>query len=442
MIDSRRALGRLLLAAGLLAGVPPTYALEDLDLTDERSWIDAASSIPEGLRRLGDRPGWAVRPYLEAELDDRRNENLDAGDEEDRHGRRLELGLRTYFKPTGRSLLTADLELADRLRRREDRPTEHATELSIKRLFWAWRPTGSRAVVLAGRQTVQDEREWLFDDELDGVGFAWRGEGIGALGFTGREARLREDLLGPRKRDGADVAYLRLFSALAGERQASLYALSVDERGFGDDERLRFLGARALGRLARQSRFWFELARVSGDVAGRRISGNGWDVGVTRSFKGLSWRPSVTVAWARGSGDDGAGADGAFRQTGLQGNAVRFDGVASVDYYGHALDPELSNLSILTAAIGIRPSRDWSVDLAVHRYRQPVAADSIRDSKLDASPDGVNRELGHGLTLTFGLRLNEDAKIEASYGVFRPGAAFDADASDIRRLEINAVWRF
>ncbi len=75
-------------------------------------------------------------------------------------------------------------------------------------------------------------------------------------------------------------------------------------------------------------------------------------------------KPSVTLGYALGSGDDASTSDvdESFRQTGLQDNSAKFNGVTRLKYYGEVLNPELSNLSVLTAGVGIRPSPRSSID--------------------------------------------------------------------------------
>ncbi|MEZ5659916.1 MAG: alginate export family protein [Burkholderiaceae bacterium] len=424
------------MAAGLTPG--RALALEDFRLDEAQSWIERrfAQSEPDGRRR------WHSANYLEFEFDERRNENLDRADNEDRRLRRLEVGIGGDYRLGSNHLLHAVLELADNRRSRADRAGLHRTELNIKQLSWQWRIAPRDALLVLGRQTVEDDREWLFDEELDGLGLAWRNGSSGLIGFVGRESLFADDLLDERNPDKPDVAYVRAYRALTGIGQASLYWVRIDERGRDDDERLNFVGGRATGRLPGRLDFWVEGALVRGDYGQRPVSGSGFDIGVTRAFKSHPWRPSITLGWAMGSGDDGGATDHAFRQTGLQGNSGRLDGVSSVDYYGHALDPELSNLAIATLGVGVRPDPDWSVDLLLHRYSQRVAAPTLRDSRLDERADGVHRRLGWGADLNFGWRTDRRLKIDASFGYFRPGAAFDATASAIRRFELTLHWRY
>jgi alginate production protein len=72
----------------------------------------------------------------------------------------------------------------------------------------------------------------------------------------------------------------------------------------------------------------------------------------------LPRQPAITLGYAFGSGDPNArhGQDTGFRQTGLHANNDRFLGVDRFRYYGELVEPELSNLHIVTASLGYRIS--------------------------------------------------------------------------------------
>ena len=86
----------------------------------------------------------------------------------------------------------------------------------------------------------------------------------------------------------------------------------------------------------------------------------------------LGFADNQTFGVAFGSGDNNRrdGVDRNYRQSGLQDNNARFAGVTSFKFYGETVEPELSNLLIGTAAIGVRPTPRSSVDLVYHYYAQ------------------------------------------------------------------------
>ena len=97
-------------------------------------------------------------------------------------------------------------------------------------------------------------------------------------------------------------------------------------------------------------------------------------------------------------------------------------------YYGELFNPELSNLAVLTAGIGARPTKRSSVDLVYHRYKQPHRMDEIRDSEIDEDPSGHSRDIGQEIDLVIGIREGDTIDLELIGGVFFPGRAFDNDS--------------
>jgi alginate production protein len=163
---------------------------------------------------------------------------------------------------------------------------------------------------------------------------------------------------------------------------------------------------------------------------------------LTHAF-GFALRPSVTVAYAFGSGDGNPDdrVDRRFRQTGLQENEARFNGVTRVKYYGELLDPELSNLLIFTGGIGIRPTRRSSIDLVYHYYLQDKVSTSIRGAELDADPSGISKRLGSEIDLVVGYEELRDIDLKWVLGYFIPSKAFPkADGSLFVNFEVE--WEF
>ena len=166
-------------------------------------------------------------------------------------------------------------------------------------------------------------------------------------------------------------------------------------------------------------------ARTVGAVDRHRVSGAGVDAGLTWETS-LPARPSLTLGYAFGSGKSGLREerDGGFRQTGLQDNNDRFRGVASFRYYGELLDPELSNLHVVTAGIGFRFLRKSSVDFVYHHYRQARAAPFLRDADVKRDPSGVNTAIGQEWDVIVGIEEWRRFELKFVGALFRAGKAF------------------
>jgi hypothetical protein len=159
----------------------------------------------------------------------------------------------------------------------------------------------------------------------------------------------------------------------------------------------------------------------------RRRDVTGWamDAGLTWLLP-VAAEPRITAAYAVGSGDrkPDSGTDESFRQTGLHGNEPGFGGVERFRAYGELLDPELSNLSILTFGLGVSLGNSSSLDVAYHQYRLVERADSLRDARLDVDLTGRHRDLGKGLDLTLAVEEWERIEFRISASLFRSGRAF------------------
>ncbi len=129
-------------------------------------------------------------------------------------------------------------------------------------------------------------------------------------------------------------------------------------------------------------------------------------------------------------------SDGTFRQTGLQDKNARWGGVDRFRYYGELFRPELSNLHVLTAAIGVDLFESSSIELVYHYYRQDEAAATLRESRVKASAGGSNPDLGHEIDLIVGLEEWEHIEIELIGSVFRAGSAFGSREGEIAGLGI------
>ena len=198
--------------------------------------------------------------------------------------------------------------------------------------------------------------------------------------------------------------------------------------------------------------FWAHTARLTGEgVSTRRRSGvweivradlKSWavDVGASYQFKAaadVSFSLSAGLAYGSGDSDREDGIDRDFRQTGLHRNKSKFHGVKSFRYYGLVFDPELSNMLILTAGVGMKPTERSSIDIVVHAYRQIEPWTEIRDTNINSDPNGIHDELGSEIDLVAAWQLSPRFNLKLSYGVFFPGDAFDSP--DNQRATIAAV---
>jgi len=210
---------------------------------------------------------------------------------------------------------------------------------------------------------------------------------------------------------------------LGDDIEGGMYLLNRSMGGT-DGLDMSWFGAHAEGEISDQTSFWIQTAYLEGRDEDGNVHGYAFDVGGTHIFD-AKYSPSLTVGLALASGSSDGGA-GTYRQTGLQDNSAKFNGEASLKYYGEVFDPELSNMVITTLGFGVRPSNNSSVDLVWHKYLQQDASSQVGDTGLSGDPNGLSRDLGQGLDLVFGMEAESGWTYEGKIGVFKPGAAFSA----------------
>ncbi len=288
-----------------------------------------------------------------------------------------------------------------------------------------------------GRRVFEDARFWLYDAELDAAMVTLK------LGDFNIEASVsREDLID-----------LDLTTNVPTTDRIDNYMVYVEYRGIEDhklagywimrDDKTdaegvpQFIGVRAYGRPSDAFKYWTDLAVLRGeDELQRRFSGYAFEAGGTYWFLDLPLQPNITLGFAYGSGDsnpdDNKNAE--YRQTGMQSNEARFGGVTYFQAYGDALVPELSNLKIFTAGVGLRPAENVFVDLVYHYYRFNAFGGEVRGSNLTALTNRVDsrlsKDVGSALDIVLGFRQLFGVSglgFDLRAGLFFPGDAFLRD---------------
>ncbi|MFK7994431.1 MAG: alginate export family protein [Granulosicoccus sp.] len=294
-----------------------------------------------------------------------------------------------------------------------------------------------------GRFSLSDKREWFFDKSLDGVLISFELEPIDtrfSLSLN-REELFGSDLLRHNEVDPVNnfivVAEHEPFKNL--DLELSAYSIIRHDRS-ADNESPRFYGVTSNGKLVDERiSWWAGLAWARGEEDEENIKGFGFDIGAT-IFLRSRFRPYIILAYAFGSGDGDTDSD--FRQTDLQGNSDKFGGVTSFKYYGELVDPELSNLQVVTTGMGFRYRPAASIDIVLHRFRQDVPLDELRSSDLKEDPNGDSKNLGVELDIVWGTELTSNVESELVLGYFIPGSAFDDNTDNAFLVNAKLSYKF
>jgi len=286
-----------------------------------------------------------------------------------------------------------------------------------------------------GRQDFDEEREWIYDETLDGIRFYFYHDQLQMeLSVSqGRDVLDEDNSTTGIKNTIADIRYFT-------DKKSFLGAWYVNRKDTTErDFNPTLYGIRSIANPSKGFRHWLDLAYAEGNAGSQTIKGYAVDMGLGYISKRKP-RKYITFALAYASGPKNNAGNALFRQTGLHDNSDKFGGITSFKYYGEVVSPELSNLAIATIAIGTRPHANFSIDLAYHAYQQGEKSTELTDSRLKADPNGKSTDIGTALDLVLGYRHNKFS-MDLILGRFEPGNAFDEQiASHIGELKLKYTF--
>lgn len=388
-----------------------------------------------------------------------------------------------YLFLEGQAFYDADVHAEDGERESDVGLERGQTWLYLDRLW------GSNFALQLGRQQIQDKREWWWDADLDAIRLHYIQDYFQAeLAFAeelGPEATDKngidpdqEDVFrvfGRARWEWADKQRLEFFYLHQDDYSDTQRSgdIIADGREDESDADLHWIGARSLGRFKLKTdklklgrfQYWLDTAYVWGEETllgfddlgpgllfadeRQQLDVEGWavDVGLTWRLKylPLPFEPSLTVGYAIGSGDSSpdSGDDRSFRQTGLQDNNWKFRGVDRFRYYGELLRPELSNLQIWTASLGIPLFRNSSIEILYHKYNQVEPADFLRDADIDADPTGLDTDIGQEWDFVIGLEEWAHLELELVAALFLAGDAYgELSGETASSIELKIDYNF
>lgn len=311
---------------------------------------------------------------------------------------------------------------------------------------------GSGVSVEVGRLDFEDDRRWWWDEELDAVRVIYERESAEiAIAFAREVWPHRSDIsfvepehdrisrwIGEFSWDFRSDHSLEIFAIHQDDRSRTRSVGSVIDTAREDepDSSLTWIGARVMGAVdlgapgvlgywvdsatVNGREHWTEYDEVSDDqsvvssVTRRDVEGWAFDVGASW-LPPLAWEPRLFVGYAL--------ASKWFRQTGVQANEAGFGGVERFGHYGFLLDPELANLQIWTAGVGVSLLRSSSLDLVYHDYRLKQSSDELWDAELELELTGDSRAVGREIDLVLALEEWERIEFTLATSAFRPDKA-------------------
>ena len=296
-----------------------------------------------------------------------------------------------------------------------------------------------------GRARFDDERDWLFRRDLDALRLLFD------FSRLHLEASASQEIVTPEDEHQKDILNALLFVSVypGGGNALSAYVFNRYDRfrnpdGSARDFSPRYYGVRAYGAGEKLWSYWLEAALARGSIGGQRLIGRALDVGGSLTAP-IAWKPTLTLGYAFGSGDDDPsdGTTRTFRQTGLQLDNGKWNGVTNFRYYGQLLRPELANLHIQTYGLGIRPHKKTSFDFVYHRYRLDRPASkligaTVRDRRLNL----IDLDVGREWDAVIGFEEIQHLEFEVDLGLFLAGKAFLGEVDPAADISLKVKYVF
>lgn len=300
-------------------------------------------------------------------------------------------------------------------------------------------PGGELSIKL-GRQYFGDDRQWLYDADLDGLRLVyerhdWQLE-MAAMRYENQHVFHQKYDYGI---DNALVYGEYDFGPLV----VGAYALKQHYLK-ENNERPLFLGLMINGKFADDTlELWLEPGLVRGHDGPVELRGWGFDAGLTYTLD-LPLEPSLTLDYAYGSGDpdDDDDVNHAYRQTGLQDNEEDFHGLVDFDYFGVMLEPEISNIKIWTIGLDLQFTDHVSNTWIYHHYRQAITQPYVRDTALAVYPNGRNPDLGNEFDWVMDYDPDNGLELEFQLGYFMPGPAYDEARGNAAFSKMELKYEF
>lgn len=361
------------------------------------------------------------------------NLNFDDTDQEDREDIGSGLRARLEWQPDSNWFGMTELRYNYQQREREDRPRETGGEFRLGETYIGrYLTEGTRLII--GRQDFDDDREFIFDENLDAIRINTT---IGPVQLDASVSRMFDND-GSREEE-ADNLILYVSNKDRDRRLAAYWVY----RSYADrfDEETYHVGIQAQGEWLPNGDLWLDLAHQGGRRNDNPVTAWAFDIGSLWYFdEDQRWYAMTGIAMATGD-DPNTADDELFQQTGLADNNGRFGGVTSYRYYGEVADPDLSNLVITTLGLGHRLTESISLDVVAHEYRLQRLTEDELEGNWDSDLSGSSKRLGRGLDLVFGYSGKALWEVEGTFGYFSPGDGFEeTDAGWIGNLQLRVRY--
>ncbi len=292
---------------------------------------------------------------------------------------------------------------------------------------------------LIGRKILNDGRAWYYNSSVDTIGF-----------FNSDDLLLYDIYFGGRFNNEKtftenDNSYgLKDTKFLIAHLKYEYFIRHFIEGFFllehtKDLRTLRWYGIRADGnkKFSNSSlKYWADFALLRGNF-NQKITANGLDLG---AMYNKDTSPYIFGAsFARGSGSKDGRHN--FYMPYLTNAKHKLNKIPSFRYYGEFLNPDLSNLQIISLYGNYDFKNGNTLSLAIHNYNQIKASKVLRATDMVLTPNGKSKDIGNEFDLIWYFNRPNLKHYKVVFSYFRGGSAFD-DADIKEAFYVYFIYRY
>ncbi|MEA3521757.1 MAG: alginate export family protein [Campylobacterota bacterium] len=301
-----------------------------------------------------------------------------------------------------------------------------------------------------GRMSFKDKRTWWYDNELDMLKLfhnetllSWDLSAGGRLSDEKANAGNQRVSL-----EGSQYLIAHLDYHYYYKHHFEVFAMHEDN---GQDKdpigqrysltdkikaysQLSWLALRSYGTFNNTIEYWGDIAYVNGNiqnlnyanaivVSADDISTSGFGIDVGALYKADTF--GFGFGLAHGSGDDDSkDSQSLFLQPSISNNKSSILGTTRYRYYGEMLDPQLSNINILSLYGGLQIYKDLWVEGNYHNYTQHTPSKQLRSSSLIIATNGIDKDVGQEVDMILGGKFDNKSEVQLILSGFFGGDAF------------------
>ena len=309
-------------------------------------------------------------------------------------------------------------------RKHKNNATSSSIDLDIKELYLqSYGLFDNRLNYLIGRKQLLDKRSWWIDKPMDVVGIfnlhdLYRYE-IYAGGRLNNSTLFSDDTSLETNLKHTKFIMAHFDDEWHYLNHLSLFGLKEKTDLLSNKKDMHWLGVRLFGDryINRQDRirYWIDTGINNGEYNNQSKKGFAYDIGAIYK-KDANY--SFGLSYAYGSEE--------YKQPIFADNKSNFlQNDIKFRYYGEFLDPELTNISILSIYATYKPSIEKTYILSLHNYRQNSFSNVLHTTSYIIPTNNIQKNIGQEVDLLYQYQLSLRYKYKITFSYFKGGSAFN-----------------